>query len=79
MLTAQNETMAKAMVMLTEAWVVEGLPGPNSSTSRAVAATTNPKMNQLLALQSSLDQVDDVVRSAGRLAMVSFLALPSSQ
>ncbi len=46
MLTALNETMAKAMVMLTDAWVVEGLPGPHSSTHKAVAATTNPKMNQ---------------------------------
>ena len=34
------------MVMLTEAWVVLGLPGPHSSTARAVAATTNPETNQ---------------------------------
>src|ERR1051326_3661093 len=46
MLTADSETMAKAMVMLTDAWVVLGLPGPHSSTDRAVAATVNPKMNQ---------------------------------
>src|SRR5215831_17646755 len=46
MLTALNETIAKAMVMLTEACVVLGLPGPHSRTDRAVAATTNPKMNQ---------------------------------
>ena len=46
MLTALNETMAKAMVMLTDAAVVLGLPGPHSSTDRAVAATTNPVMNQ---------------------------------
>src|SRR6201995_4730720 len=46
MLTALNEMMAKAMVMLTDGAVVLGLPGPHSSTDRAVAATTNPKMNQ---------------------------------
>ena len=46
MLTALNETMAKAMVMLTDAWVVLGLPGPHSSTHRAVTATTNPVTNQ---------------------------------
>src|SRR6201987_1342227 len=46
MLTALNEPMAKAMVMLTDAWVVLGLPGPHSSTHRAVTATTNPVTNQ---------------------------------
>ena len=34
------------MVMLTDACVVLGLPGPHSSTDRAVAATTNPVTNQ---------------------------------
>src|SRR6516225_3024549 len=46
MLTALSETMAKAMVMLTDAPVVFGLPGPHSRTESAVAATTNPKTNQ---------------------------------
>src|SRR5690348_6879587 len=46
MLTADSETTAKAMVMLTDACVVLGLPGPHSRTESAVAATTNPKMNQ---------------------------------
>ena len=32
--------------MLTDATVVLGLPGPHSSTDRAVAATTNPVTNQ---------------------------------
>jgi len=46
MLTADSETMANAMVMLTEAPVVDGLPGPHSRTASAVAATVNPKTNQ---------------------------------
>src|SRR5215831_7498381 len=46
MLTALNETMANAMVMEAEAWVVLGLPGPKASTHRAVTATANPVTTQ---------------------------------
>jgi hypothetical protein len=45
-LTALNETMAKAMVMLTDACVVLGLPGPHSSTASTMAATRKPLANQ---------------------------------
>ena len=45
MLTALSETMAKAMVILMDAWVVLGLPA-SSSTARAVAAITNPLTTQ---------------------------------
>ena len=48
-LTALNETMAKAMVMLTDACVVLGLPGPHSSTPSAMAATMKPLANQRIS------------------------------
>src|SRR5215472_6322254 len=46
MLTALNETMAKAMVMEADGCVVLGLSGPHSSTERAVTASTNPVTTQ---------------------------------
>ena len=43
---ALSETIANAIVIYVDGSVVLGLPGPHSSTMRAVTATANPVMAQ---------------------------------